>query len=113
MYHVEGRRLGRLLYEGRWFDPQALMLRESLARWIGHPVTGSVTLRRQLTMRNLDIADSRSKLEQYAAHDQLAAVRGLIGELPAAGAAAIAAADGAEAARDDALDRAAMESGTD
>ena len=45
MYHVEGRRLGRLLYEGRWFDPQALMLRESLARWIGYPVTGSVTLR--------------------------------------------------------------------
>jgi argininosuccinate synthase len=128
------------------------MLRESLARWIGHPVTGSVTLRLrrgndysvldtrgpllsyhpeklsmersvdpafspgdrigQLTMRNLDIADSRSKLEQYAAHDQLAAVRGLIGELPPAGAAAIAAADG-EQARDDALDRAAMESGTD
>ena len=48
-------------------------------------------------MRNLDIADSRSKLEQYAAHDQLAAVRGLIGELPPAGAAAIAAADEAEA----------------
>ena len=152
MYHVEGRRLGRLLYEGRWFDPQALMLRESLARWIGHPITGSVTLRLrrgqdysvldtrgpllsyhpeklsmersvdpafspgdrigQLTMRNLDIADSRSKLEQYAAYDQLAAVRELIGELPPAGAAAIAAADG-EQARDDALDRAAMESGTD
>jgi len=151
MYHVEGRRLGRLLYEGRWFDPQALMLREGLARWIGHPVTGSVTLRLrrghdysvldtrgpllsyhpeklsmersvdpafspgdrigQLTMRNLDIADSRSKLEQYAAYDQLAAVRELIGELPAAGAAAIAAADGAVQA--DALDRAAMESGTD
>jgi len=152
-YHSEGRRLGRLLYEGRWFDPQALMLREGLARWIGHPITGSVTLRLrrgqdysvldtrgpllsyhpeklsmersvdpafspgdrigQLTMRNLDIADSRSKLEQYAAYDQLAAVRELIGELPAAGAAAIAAADGADAARDDALDRAAMESGTD
>jgi len=152
-YHSEGRRLGRLLYEGRWFDPQALMLREGLARWIGHPVTGSVTLRLrrgqdysvldtrgpllsyhpeklsmersvdpafspgdrigQLTMRNLDIADSRSKLEQYAAYDQLAAVRELIGELPAAGAAAIAAADGTDAARDDALDRAAMESGTD
>ena len=153
MYHVEGRRLGRLLYEGRWFDPQALMLRESLHRWIGYPVTGSVTLRLrrgqdysvldtrgpllsyhpeklsmersqdpafspddrigQLTMRNLDIADSRSKLELYAAHDQLAPVRALIGELPAAGAAAIAAADGPEAVRPDALDRAAMESGTD
>jgi argininosuccinate synthase len=63
-------------------------------------------------MRNPHTADSRSKLEQYAAHDQLAAVHELIGELPAAGAAAIAAADG-EQARDDALDRAAMESGTD
>ena len=40
-YHVEGRRLGRLLYEGRWFDPQALMLRESLYRWIGYPITGT------------------------------------------------------------------------
>ena len=153
MYHVEGRRLGRLLYEGRWFDPQALMLRESLHRWIGYPITGSVTLRLrrgqdysvldtrgpllsyhpeklsmersqdpafspddrigQLTMRNLDIADSRSKLELYAAHDQLAPVRALIGELPAAGATAISAADGPEAVRPDALDRAAMESGTD
>ena len=153
MYHVEGRRLGRLLYEGRWFDPQALMLRESLQRWIGYPITGSVTLRLrrgqdysvldtlgpllsyhpeklsmersqdpafspddrigQLTMRNLDIADSRSKLELYAAHDQLAPVRALIGELPAAGATAISAADGPEAVRPDALDRAAMESGTD
>ena len=35
-YHNEGRRLGRLLYEGRWLDPQALMLRESLQRWVGH-----------------------------------------------------------------------------
>ena len=41
----EGRRLGRLLYEGRWFDPQSLMLRESLQRWIGVAVTGEVTLR--------------------------------------------------------------------
>jgi argininosuccinate synthase len=64
-------------------------------------------------MRNLDIADSRSKLELYAAHDQLAPVRALIGELPAAGAAAISATDGPEAVRPDALDRAAMESGTD
>ena len=44
-YHAEGRRLGRLLYEGRWFDPQALMLRESLQRWIASVVTGEVTLR--------------------------------------------------------------------
>src|ERR671937_496850 len=80
-YHTEGRRLGRLLYEGRWLDPQALMLRESLQRWVGTAVTGEVTLRLrrtedsafgpvdrigQLTMRNLDIADSRAKLEQYA-----------------------------------------------
>ncbi len=43
-YHAEGRRLGRLLYEGRWFDPQSLMLRESLQRWVGSAVTGSVTL---------------------------------------------------------------------
>ena len=106
-YHNEGRRLGRLMYEGRWLDPQSLMLRESLQRWIGMAVTGEVTLRLrrgedytilnttgpafsyhpeklsmertedaafgpvdrigQLTMRNLDIADSRAKLEQYSA----------------------------------------------
>jgi len=110
-YHAEGRRLGRLLYEGRWLDPQALMLRESLMRWVASAVTGSVTLRLrrgddysiirtegpafsyhpdklsmertenaafgptdrigQLTMRNLDIADTRSKLELYASQGQL------------------------------------------
>lgn len=43
-YHILGRKLGRLLYEGRWFDPQSLMLRESLQKWIGKAVTGSVTL---------------------------------------------------------------------
>ena len=43
-YAVDGRRLGRLLYEGRWFDVQALMLRESLQRWVAGPVSGSVTL---------------------------------------------------------------------
>ncbi len=104
-YRTMGRRLGRLLYEGRWFDPQSLMLRDSLLRWVGSSVTGEVALqlRRgddysvldttgpgltykeerlsmervedaafgpqdrigQLTMRNLDIADSRAKLEQY------------------------------------------------
>ena len=112
-YHAEGRRLGRLLYEGRWFDPQALMLRESLQRWVAAAVTGSVTLRLrrgddysiiktsgpafsyhpeklsmertedaafgptdrigQLTMRNLDIADTRSKLEMYAKQGQIGA----------------------------------------
>jgi argininosuccinate synthase len=43
-YAVDGRRLGRLLYEGRWFDPQALMLRESLQRWVARPVDGEVTI---------------------------------------------------------------------
>ena len=44
-YHNEGGKLGRLLYEGRWLDPQALMIRESLQRWVGTAVTGEVTLR--------------------------------------------------------------------
>jgi argininosuccinate synthase len=43
-YREQGRRLGRLLYEGRWFDPQAMMLRESAQRWIARAVTGEVTL---------------------------------------------------------------------
>jgi len=104
-YRTSGRRLGRLLYEGRWFDPQALMLRQSLQAWVGSAVTGDVTieLRRgddytildtvsenatyhperlsmervedgafgpldrigQLTMRLLDIEDSRDKLALY------------------------------------------------
>jgi argininosuccinate synthase len=110
-YHEQGRRLGRLLYEGRWFDPQSLMLRQSLTSWVASAVTGSVTIRLrrgddysimktqgknltyspeklsmertesaafgpadrigQLTMRNLDIADTRAKLELYAAQGQL------------------------------------------
>jgi argininosuccinate synthase len=104
-YHQMGRRLGRLLYEGRWFDTQSMMLRETLQRWVAKAVTGTVTLelRRgndysildtqspnltyaperlsmekvdgaftpqdrlgQLTMRNLDISDSRAKLFIYA-----------------------------------------------
>jgi len=104
-------RLGRLLYEGRWFDPQALMLRESLMRWVASAVTGEVTIRMrrgddysiinttgpglsyhpeklsmertenaafgpvdrigQLTMRNLDIADTRAKLELYRSQGQI------------------------------------------
>src|SRR5437868_516051 len=104
-YRMNGRRLGRLLYQGRWFDPQTLMLRESAQRWVARAVSGEVTLelRRgndytiaktkspsltyrperltmekakdvfftpadrigQLTMRNLDIADTRDKLEFY------------------------------------------------
>jgi argininosuccinate synthase len=104
-YRDNGRRLGRLLYQGRWFDPQALMLRETAQRWVARAITGDVTveLRRgndysilgttspnltykperltmekgeafftphdrigQLTMRNLDIIDTREKLLAYA-----------------------------------------------
>jgi argininosuccinate synthase len=168
-YHNEGRKLGRLLYEGRWLDPQALMVRESLQRWVGTAVTGSVTLRLrrgedyslldtagpafsyhpdklsmervedaafgpadrigQLTMRNLDIADSRAKLEQYASLGLFGAADGsvpaspgangaigvspaeLIGAMPLGGAEAIASAG--QIPDDEWLDRAAMESGTD
>jgi argininosuccinate synthase len=162
-YHAEGRRLGRLLYEGRWLDPQSFMLRESIQRWVAALVSGEVTLRLrrgedysvldtrgpsfsyhpdklsmertanaafgpvdrigQLTMRNLDIADSRSKLEQYAGLSAMQLDRTyLLGELESGGldeggAERIAAntgtdspsAGGAEAA----LDNAAMESGVD
>jgi argininosuccinate synthase len=158
-YHSEGRRLGRLLYEGRWLDPQALMIRESIQRWIASLVTGEVTVRLrrgedytvlrtdgpsfsyhpdklsmertesaafgptdrigQLTMRNLDIADSRSKLELYAAQplDQghvLVENGTLFGEIEPGGADRIASNPAAEGdAGDSALDNAAMESGTD
>jgi argininosuccinate synthase len=104
-YRSNGRRLGKLLYHGRWFDPQSLMLRETAQRWVARAVTGEVTLelRRgndysilntespnltyaperlsmekvedaaftpadrigQLTMRNLDISDTRDKLGIY------------------------------------------------
>ncbi len=163
-YHTEGRRLGRLMYEGRWLDPQAMMLRESLQRWVGMAVTGEVTLRLrrgedysvldttgpafsyhpdklsmertldsafgpldrigQLTMRNLDIADSRAKLEQYARMGMVggstptsigaaqAAATGLIDATQEGGAEAIASRGGISA-HDELLDRAAMESGTD
>jgi argininosuccinate synthase len=104
-YRDQGRRLGRLLYQGRWFDPQAMMLRDTAQRWVARVITGEVTveLRRgndysildttspnltykperltmergeafftpqdrigQLTMRNLDIVDTREKLATYA-----------------------------------------------
>src|SRR5262249_27930472 len=103
-YRESGRRLGRLLYQGRWFDPQAMMRRKMGKRWVARPITGEVTLelRRgndysilktdspnltykperltmekgeafftpqdrigQLTMRNLDISDTREKLITY------------------------------------------------
>jgi argininosuccinate synthase len=163
-YHNEGRRLGRLLYEGRWLDPQALMVRESLQRWVGAAITGEVTLRLrrgedysvldtrgpalsyhpdklsmertedsafgpvdrigQLTMRNLDIADSRARLEQYAALGLVgsdhptpigaaqAASTGLIGAMDEGGAEVIAS-RGEATDEETMLDRAAMESGTD
>ena len=105
-YRLNGKKLGRLLYQGRWFDPQCIMLRESAQRWVASAITGEVTLelRRgndysilntesqnltykperlsmekvedapfspldrigQLTMRNLDIVDTRDKLAVYA-----------------------------------------------
>jgi argininosuccinate synthase len=104
-YRANGRRIGRLLYQGRWFDPQCLMLRESAQRWVARAITGEVTLelRRgndwsildttgphlayhperltmekgegmftpqdrigQLTMRGMDIADTREKLGVYS-----------------------------------------------
>jgi len=104
-YRESGRKLGRLLYQGRWFDPQAIMLRESAQRWVASAITGQVTIELrcgndysilntesanltfhperlsmektesafsprdrigQLTMRNLDITDTRAKLMIYA-----------------------------------------------
>jgi argininosuccinate synthase len=159
-YHNEGRKLGRLLYEGRWLDPQALMVRESIQRWIASLVTGTVTLRLrrgddytildtqgsgfsyhpdrlsmervenaafgpadrigQLTMRNLDIADSRAKLEAYAGQPQeqgtvLVEHGTLFGELPSGGFDQIAAAgDGtAGGGSERSLDDAALEAGND
>jgi argininosuccinate synthase len=115
-YRTNGRRLGKLLYHGRWFDPQAMMLRETAQRWVASAVTGEVALelRRgndysildtrspnltykperlsmekvegaftpadrigQLTMRNLDIADTRDKLGIYSRTGLLGADSGI------------------------------------
>ncbi len=161
-YHNEGRRLGRLMYEGRWLDPQSLMLRESLQRWVGSAITGEVALRLrrgedytilstdgpsfsyhpdrlsmervkdaafgptdrigQLTMRNLDIADSRARLEQYVGQGLLGSGAGvaalglantsLVGELTPGGAEAIAS-RGLSDDEEIALEAAAMEMGND
>ena len=120
-YRSNGRRLGKLLYHGRWFDPQSLMLRETAQRWVARAVSGEVTLelRRgndytlmdtrsanltykperlsmekvdgafspadrigQLTMRNLDIADTRDKLGIYS---QVGLLRGADGSIPLLG----------------------------
>lgn len=117
-YRTMGRRLGRLLYEGRWFDPQSLMLREPIMRWVGSAITGEVTVRLrrgddytiletsgphltyapdrlsmervedqafgpmdrigQLTMRNLDIEDTRAKLDVYRSAGTLGPGHGLL-----------------------------------
>ena len=120
-YRSNGRRLGKLLYHGRWFDPQSLMLRETAQRWVARAISGEVTLelRRgndysimdtrsanltykperlsmekvegaftpadrigQLTMRNLDIADTRDKLGIYS---QVGLLRGADGGIPMLG----------------------------
>ncbi|MFC2640816.1 MAG: argininosuccinate synthase [Propionibacterium acidifaciens] len=155
-YRTEGLRLGRLMYEGRWLDPQSLMIRESIQRWVASVVTGEVALRLrrgddysilrtdgpafsyhperlsmervedaafgpldrigQLTMRNLDISDSRARLEQYASQGQLTGGEAakLVGRLEAGKSSEIADnplhAGEAEATP---LDNAAMETGTD
>ena len=155
-YRSEGLRLGRLLYEGRWLDPQSLMLRESIQRWVASAVTGEVDLRLrrgddytildtrgpnlsyqpeklsmervedaafghtdrtgQLTMRNLDIADSRERLELYASQGTLLAGHvNLIGTLEQGGAAKIAALGSGRTTEqvEDAALRSAMDFGTD
>lgn len=66
-YFTLGRRLGRLLYEGRWFDPECMMLKDGLTRWIAPSVTGSVTLE----LRRGDdytILDTRAEYMSYDAH---------------------------------------------
>ena len=67
LYATSGRRLGRLLYEGKWFDPEAMMLKESLSRWIAPPVTGSVTveLRRG---EDYSLVDTRAEYMAYDPH---------------------------------------------
>jgi len=121
LYRDNGRRLGRYLYQGRWFDSQSLMLRESSQRWVARQITGevSVELRRgndysildttspnltykperltmekgeafftaqdrigQLTMRNLDITDTREKLSTYAKTGLLNPSQGTLPQLP-------------------------------
>ncbi|MDE4007192.1 argininosuccinate synthase [Glaesserella parasuis] len=120
-YRINGLRLGRLLYQGRWFDPQSLMLRETAQRWVAKAITGTVTLelRRgndysilntespnltyeperlsmekvedapftpadrigQLTMRNLDIVDTRGKLGIYTQAGLLSVQNNVIPQL--------------------------------
>ncbi|HIY66519.1 MAG TPA: argininosuccinate synthase [Candidatus Agrococcus pullicola] len=153
-YHNEGRKLGRLMYEGRWLDPQSLMQREAIVRWVASAITGTVTLqlRRgddysildttgpnlsyhaeklsmervgdaafgpderigQLTMRNLDIADSRARLEQYAGQGIVAGeTAALIGKLEEGGAERIVAGGDQDGDLDEVGNLAAFDLGTD
>ncbi|MBP2436907.1 argininosuccinate synthase [Microbacterium amylolyticum] len=154
-YHEQGRRLGRLMYEGRWLEPQSLMLRESIQKWVGSTITGTVSLRLrrgedytildttgpslsyageklsmervgdaafgpgdrigQLTMRNLDIADSRARLEGYVARGMIGGTTGdLIGELEQGEASQITSGSGTENEDiDRAGESAAFDTGTD
>jgi argininosuccinate synthase len=81
-YREHGRRLGRLLYEGRWFDPQALKLRESAQRWVARPITGEVVV--ELRRGNdYSILDTRSPNLTYKP-ERLTMEKGRIG-LHAAG----------------------------
>jgi argininosuccinate synthase len=154
-YHEQGRRLGRLMYEGRWLEPQSLMLRESIQKWVGSTISGTVTLRLrrgedytildttgpslsyageklsmervgdaafgpvdrigQLTMRNLDIADSRSRLEGYVSRGLIGGTTGeLIGAMEKGEAREIAAGGRtSDEALDAAGESAAFDTGTD
>jgi argininosuccinate synthase len=141
------------LYEGRWFDPQALMLRESLQRWVASAVTGEVTIRLrrgddysiintcgpalsyhpeklsmertenaafgptdrigQLTMRNLDIADTRAKLELYQTQGQIdSKTFGLVGDMKSGQSNSITSSKPNDDS-DAGLNRAAFDAGTD
>ncbi|GAA4074730.1 hypothetical protein GCM10023065_32100 [Microbacterium laevaniformans] len=64
-YHEQGRRLGRLMYEGRWLEPQSFMLRESIQRWVGSAISGTVTLRLRRG-EDYTILDTVSKNLSYA-----------------------------------------------
>ncbi|WP_105566794.1 argininosuccinate synthase [Microbacterium halophytorum] len=156
-YHEQGRRLGRLMYEGRWLEPQSLMLRESIQKWVGSTISGTVTIRLrrgedytildtagqslsyageklsmervgdaafgpvdrigQMTMRNLDIADSRARLEGYVQRGLIGGTTGeLIGSMEAGGAEAITSHAGPiddSEALDQVGEAAAFDAGTD
>lgn len=154
-YRTQGMRLGRLMYEGRWLDPQSLMLRESITKWVASVITGTVTLRLrrgedysilntespnlsyhpdrlsmervedaafgpvdrigQLTMRNLDIADTRQKLEIYSSQGQLegAGSADLVGELKTGESRIIPSIGKKSTDVEASLDSAAMEMGND